>query len=190
MADGRGGPVQLYGGGADDLAWQMDAGDRYSCTVEELERKRTHRAAVATYLRDRHRRRFVPTRILSWTSVETQTTNRDIDRLRVMFGRRGRFVQKSVYEDGPEFSLGPANTAAADYDGFAVDMGMRGCDGLRSRLACKARVAKVTVFHPSSSMHSDMRMCGCGASGRPHWPCPARRSPSTAQRSSSSPSCG
>jgi hypothetical protein len=45
---------------------QMDAGDVYSCTVEELERKRAHRAAVATYLRDRHRRRcgLLATRML------------------------------------------------------------------------------------------------------------------------------
>jgi hypothetical protein len=77
---------------------QFDVGDPYCCSIDELERKKTHRAAVATYLRDQHRRHF---------------------------GRQ------SIYEDGPEFSLGPANTSTEDYKGFAADMGMKGIDGLK-----------------------------------------------------------
>jgi hypothetical protein len=44
---------------------------------------------------------------------------------------KNHFDLQSVYQDGPKFNLGPANVTSEDYKSFALDMGMKGCDGLR-----------------------------------------------------------
>ncbi len=78
-------------------------------------------------------------------------------------------MQHSVYEDGPEFSLGPANASTADYEGFAVDLGMRGCDGLKPPTLALPRTPeplhraqiefqpKLRVEPPPLSPHNDLK---------------------------------
>ena len=109
--------------------------------MDELERKKAHRAAVAGYLRDQHRRHF---------------------------GRQ------SIYEDGPAFSLGPANVDTEDYRGFAADMGMRGIDGLRPPALALPRTPE--PLHVAERQFQPKLRVG----PRPAPPAPPTQSPSQA----------